>query len=156
MSGFIPGFDSDGVVTVNRVVLKSGYSVDDLEERVALLCENVKTYHSDTGFMGGMVLLNGGMISNEGSSVGQAVASPLKEREALIVTFWRSFEEHEASHRSPTFQPLFRAVLDLCENGNEEVAYRLLWSGKAYSKAEAIAARAAKERYGAKDTGPSG
>ena len=58
MSGFIPGFSADGVVTVNRVLLKPKYSVDDLEERVALLCENVKTYHSDTGFVGGFVALN--------------------------------------------------------------------------------------------------
>jgi hypothetical protein len=147
MSGFIPGFDSDGVVTVNRVVLKPHYTVDDLEERVATLCENVKTYHSDTGFIGGMVVLNSGMISNEGSTVGQSVASPMKDREALIVTFWRSFEEHEASHRSTTFQPLFRQVLELCENGNEEIAYRMLWSGKAYSPTEAAEARAAKQRY---------
>lgn len=144
---FIPGFDGDGIVTVNRVILKPQFSVDDLEERVALLCENVKTYHSETGFIGGMVVLNSGQVSNEGSTVGQAVASPLKEREALIVTFWRSFEEHEASHRSATFQPLFRQVLELCENGNEEIAYRMLWSGKAYSPEEAREARAAKERF---------
>ncbi len=147
MSGFIPGFNGDGIVTVNRVLLKPEYSVDDLEERVALLCENVKTYHSDTGFIGGFVALNSGMISNEGSTVGQAVASPLKEREALIVTFWRSFDEHEASHRSDTFQPLFRQALELCENGNEEFVYRMLWSGKAYSTEEAKEARAAKARY---------
>ncbi len=147
MSGFIPDFDGDGVVTVNRVVLKPGYTVEDLEERVAMLCENVKTYHSDTGFIGGMVVLNSGMISNEGSTVGQSVQNPLKDKEALIITFWRSFEEHEASHRSATFQPLFRQVLELCENGNEETAYRQLWSGKAYTTAEATEARAAKERY---------
>lgn len=147
MSGFIPGFNPDGIVTVNRVILKQGYTTDDLEERVAMLCENVKTYHSTTGFLGGLVVLNSGMISNEGSTVGQAVASPLKEREALIVTFWNSFEEHEASHRSATFQPLFKQVLELCENGNEEIAYRMLWSGKAYSAAEAAEAQAAKERY---------
>ena len=147
MSGFIPGFNPEGIVTVNRVILKQGYTVDDLEERVAMLCENVKTYHSTTGFLGGMVVRNSGMISNEGSSVGQAVASPLKDREALIVTFWNSFEEHEASHRSATFQPLFQQVLELCENGNEEIAYRMLWSGKAYSASEATEAQAAKERY---------
>lgn len=146
MSAFIPGFD-DGIVTVNRVLLRQGYTIDDLQERVAMLCENVKTYHSDTGFIGGMVLLNSGMISNEGSTVGQAVESPLKDREALIVTFWNSFEEHEASHRSQTFQPLFKQVLELCENGNEEIAYSMLWSGKAYSHEEALAAQEAKERY---------
>jgi len=149
MTGFIPGFNDDGVVTINRLLLKPEYSVDDLEERVALLCENVKTYHSDTGFVGGFVALNTGMISNEGSTVGQAVESPLKEREALIVTFWRSFAEHEDSHRSATFQLLFRKVLELCQNGNEEIAYRMLWSGKAYAPDEAQAARAAKAEYAA-------
>lgn len=144
---FIPNFSSDGVVTVNRVILKPQFSVEDLEERVAMLCENVKTYHSDTGFVGGLVVLNSGQVSNEGSTIGQAVESPMKDREALIITFWNSFEQHEASHRSETFQPLFQQVLELCENGNEEIAYRMLWSGKAYSAAEAAEARAAKERY---------
>jgi len=149
MSGFIPNFPSDGVVTVNRVVIKQGFDVDDLQERVAVLCENVKTYHSETGFIGGLVMLNSGAVSNEGSTVGQPVESPLKGREALIVTFWRSFEEHEQSHKSDTFQPLFKEVLALCENGNEEIAYEVLWSGKAYSAEEAKDARQAKEAYAA-------
>ncbi len=148
MNTLIPNFNPDGVVTINRVLLKPEYTVDDLQERVALLCENVKTYHSDTGFLGGFVLLNSGRISNEGSTIGQAVESPLKDREALIVTFWRSFEEHEASHRSETFQPLFQEVLELCENGNEEVAYTMLWQGRAYTPEEARRAREAKEKYG--------
>lgn len=143
----ITGFDPEGVVTINRVILKPEYSTDDLEMRVAELCENVKTYHSDTGFVGGFVALNSGRVSNEGSSVGQAVDSPYKGKEALIVTFWQSFEDHERSHRSDTFQPLFEQVLDLCENGNEEIAYSMLWSGKAYSAEEAKVARQAKERY---------
>jgi len=150
MTQLINGFPSDGVVTVNRVLLKPGFTVDDLQERVAMLCENVKTYHSDTGFIGGFVALNSGAISNEGSTIGQAVANPLKDKEALIVTFWRSFEEHEQSHRSDTFQPLFKKVLELCENGNEEIAYSMLWSGQAYAPEEAKAARAAKARYGNK------
>lgn len=147
MASLINGFSSDGVVTVNRVILKPGYSVDDLEERVAILCENVKTYHSDTGFVGGFVVLNSGMISNEGSTIGQAVQSPLKDKEALIVTFWQSFEQHEASHRSSTFQPLFQEALEICQNGNEEIAYTMLWSGMAYSREDAAAARAAKEKF---------
>lgn len=147
MSSLIPNFPNDGVVTINRVILKPQYTVDDLQERVAMLCENVKTYHSDTGFVGGFVAMNSGAISNEGSTVGQAVESPMKDKEALVVTFWRSLEEHEQSHRSETFQPLFKQVLELCENGNEEIAYTMLWSGKAYNEQEAKAAREAKERY---------
>ncbi len=149
MTGLIPNFPYNGVVTVNRVILKEEYSVDDLQERVAELCENVKTYHSDTGFVGGFVAMNSGDISNEGSTIGQPVESELKDREALIVTFWNSMEDHEQSHRSETFQPLFKRVLELCENGNEELAYEMLWSGKAYSEEEAKAAREAKAKYAA-------
>ena len=149
MTGLISNFPHDGVVTINRVIIKPQYAVDDLQERVATLCENVKTYHSDTGFVGGFVALNSGQISNEGSTIGQAVESPLKDREALIVTFWNSFEDHERSHRSETFQPLFAKVLELCENGNEEIAYEMLWSGKAYEPEEARAAREAKAKYAA-------
>lgn len=146
-SSLISGFSTDGIVTVNRLILKPEYTVEDLEERVAGLCENVKTYHSETGFVGGFVMMNTGAISNEGSTVGQAVESPLKNKEALVVTFWQSMAQHEESHRSPTFQPLFKHVLDLCENGNEEVAYQMLWSGKAYNSEQAREARAAKVRY---------
>ncbi|MEJ2608971.1 MAG: ligand-binding protein SH3 [Candidatus Thiodiazotropha sp.] len=149
MNGLINGFPHDGVVTVNRVILKPEYQVDDLQERVAMLCENVKTYHSETGFVGGFVALNSGEISNEGSTVGQAVTSEFKDREALIVTFWNSFEEHESSHRSETFQPLFAKVLELCENGNEEIAYQMLWSGEAYDSEQAQKAKQAKEQYAA-------
>lgn len=145
----INNFPHDGVVTINRVILKPEYSIDDLQERVAQLCENVKTYHSETGFVGGFVALNSGAVSNEGSTVGQAVESPLKGKEALITTFWNSFEVHEASHRSQTFQPLFEQVLALCENGNEEIAYEMLWSGAAYSPEDAAAAKAAKAQYAA-------
>ena len=143
----INGFPHDGLVTINRVILKPGYSVDDLQERVAMLCENVKTYHSTTGFVGGFVSLNSGLVSNEGSTIGKAVESPMKGKEALIITFWRSFAEHEESHKSPTFQPLFKQVLELCENGNEEIAYEMLWSGAAYDAQEAKAAQEAKEMY---------
>ena len=145
MSGLITNFPHDGVVTINRVILKPEYTTDDLQERVAFLCENVKTYHSDTGFVGGFVSLNSGAVSNEGSTIGQPVESELKGKEALIITFWKSFEDHEESHKSETFQPLFKKVLELCENGNEEIAYEMLWSGKAYSPEEAEAAKAAKE-----------
>ncbi len=149
MASLINGFPHDGVVTINRVILKPEYTVDDLQERVAMLCENVKTYHSTTGFVGGFVSLNSGAVSNEGSTVGQAVESPLKGKEALIITFWKSFEEHEESHKSETFQPLFKEVLELCENGNEEIAYEMLWSGAAYNEEEAKAAQEAKATYAA-------
>ncbi len=149
MSGLISGFPHDGIVTINRVILKDEYTVEDLQERVAVLCENVKTYHSETGFVGGFVCLNSGQVSNEGSTIGQAVESKLKGKEALIITFWNTFVDHEESHKSETFQPLFEKVLELCENGNEEIAYDMQWSGKAYTAEEAKAAQKAKAQYAA-------
>ena len=142
----IQGFPHDGIVTINRVILKKGHTIDDLQERVALMCENVKTYHSETGFIGGMVVLNSGQISNEGSTVGQALESDLKNREALIITYWKSYEEHENSHKSEMFQPLFQKVIDLCENGNEEIVYDMLWQGEAYTPELAKLAKEAKEK----------
>lgn len=147
MSGLIPNFPHDGIVTINRVILRPEYSLDDLQERVAMLCENVKTYHSDTGFVGGFVCVNSGQVSNEGSTIGKPVDSPLAGKEALIITFWDTFENHEKSHKSDTFQPLFAQVLELCENGNEEIAYEMLWSGKAYDEDQVKAAREAKAKY---------
>ena len=147
MSGLIPGFPHNGIVTINRVILKSGFTVADLEERVAMLCENVKTYHSTTGFVGGFVCVNSGQVSNEGSTTGKVVQNELKGREALVTTFWNSFEDHEQSHRSSTFQPLFQRVLDICENGNEEIAYEMLWSGKAYDADQAKAAMDSKKQF---------
>ncbi len=149
MSNLISGFPHDGVVTINRVIIKPEYSIDDLQERVAILCENVKTYHSETGFVGGLVCLNSGNISNEGSTVGKAVDTEMKGKEALIITFWDTFENHEASHRSETFQPLFLEVLELCENGNEEIAYDMLWSGAAYDAEQAKQAQEMKQKYAA-------
>lgn len=145
----IKNFPADGIVTINRVILKPQYTIDDLQERVAFLCENVKTYHSETGFIGGFVALNTGSISNEGSTVGQAVDSPLKDKEALIITFWKTFAEHEESHKSETFQPLFESVLELCENGNEEIAYDMMWSGAAYEPEQVKAAKEAKANFAA-------
>jgi len=142
----IQNFPYDGIVTINRVILKKQYTLDDLQERVALMCENVKTYHSDTGFLGGMVVLNSGQISNEGSNLGKALDSEYKNREALIITFWKSYNDHENSHKSKTFQPLFKKVIDVCENGNEEIVYDMLWQGAAYTPEMAKLAQDAKKK----------
>ena len=142
----IQNFPYDGIVTINRVILKKQYTLDDLQERVALMCENVKTYHSDTGFLGGMVVLNSGQISNEGSNLGKALDSEYKNREALIITFWKSYNDHENSHKSKTFQPLFKKVIDVGENGNEEIVYDMLWQGAAYTPEMARLAQDAKKK----------
>jgi len=153
MNGLIKGLEHDGIITINKVIIKDGYSIDDLQERVAFLCENVKTYHSETGFVGGFVCLNRGDISNAGSTTGKAVDSEMKGKEALIITFWNpsvidgkevdAFTSHEMSHRSETFQPLFEKVLEISESAEEPV-YELMWAGAAYSAEDAKKAQEAK------------
>ena len=54
----INGFNLEGVI------LKPEYAMDGLEMRVSDLRENVKTHHSDTGFVGGFVAMNSGQVSN--------------------------------------------------------------------------------------------
>ena len=49
------------------------------------MCENVKTYHSETGFIGGMVVLNSGQISNEGSNVEKHLRVLLKIEKLLLL-----------------------------------------------------------------------
>ena len=71
-----PDFPPDGAVTVNRVMLKDCYTADDLQERVALLCENVKTCHSKAGFVGGFVALNSGDISYAAGCAGSGARTP--------------------------------------------------------------------------------
>jgi hypothetical protein len=60
-------------------------------------------------------------------------------RTSTQVTNRKSFQDHEEAHKSDTFQPPCKQVLELSENGNEEIAYNMLWSGAAYSAEEAKA-----------------
>ena len=135
----------DAIMNINYVVLKEGVSLDEVAEKVAYLCEHVKTYHSDTGFYGGFVALNTGGVSLEGSTVGQTTEHPLKDREVLIITFWRSLEDHEESHRSERFNKLFKELTELAES-TYEVVYNVLWQGKAYDPEMAKKAKQAKEQ----------
>ena len=133
----------DAIMNINYVVLKDGVTLDDVAERVAYLCEHVKTYHSDTGFFGGFVVQNTGGVSLEGSTAGKTTEHPLKDREVLIITFWRSLEDHEESHRSQRFNELFKELTQLAES-TYEVVYKLLWQGKAYDPETAKKAKEAK------------
>jgi len=45
------------------------------------------------------------------------------------------------------FNHCLKKCCELCDNGNEEIAYDVLWSGAAYDKKEAQAAQQAKQIY---------
>ena len=110
----------------NTVKLKPGVSAEDVELAIGEMCNVVKnTYGGDKGgFVGGQVFRFSGFASEEGSLGG------VKPTDAhiAIVTYWRSFEEHERSHADKTFKDKFAALASLCTE-SREFGYDMLWQG---------------------------
>lgn len=110
----------------NTVKLKPGVSFDDVEVAVGEMCNIVKeTYGGDKGgFIAGQVFRFSGFISDEGSlNEGRAA-----DEHYAIVTYWRSFAEHERSHADEIFTTKFDALATMCSD-SKELGYDMLWQG---------------------------
>jgi len=112
----------------NTVTLKPGVTFDDVELAFGELCSVVKdTYGGDKGgFIAGQVFKFSGFVSDEGS----LTASRTADEHYVIVTYWRSFEEHERSHANHLFRNTFAKVVALCSD-TKELGYDMLWQGEA-------------------------
>jgi len=112
----------------NTLKLKPGVSFDDVELAVGEMCDVVKkAYGGDRGgFLAGQVFRFSGFISEEGS----LTASRTVDEHIAIVTYWRSFEEHEKSHADEQFNSKFSALASLCSD-IRELGYEILWQGEA-------------------------
>jgi hypothetical protein len=110
----------------NIVKLKPGVSMDDVELAIGEMCNVVKnTYGGDKGgFCGGQVFKFSGFASDEGSLGGIKPA----DDHVAIVTYWRSFEEHERSHADKIFKDKFSALAGMCRD-SQELGYDMLWQG---------------------------
>ena len=110
----------------NTVKLKTGVGIDDVDLALAEMCSVVKeTYGGDKGgFIAGQVLRFSGFVSDEGS-LGGALGA---DHDIAIVTYWRSFAEHERSHADAVFREKFAALAKMCD-GSQELGYDLLWQG---------------------------
>jgi hypothetical protein len=110
----------------NTVKLKPGVTYDDVELALAEMCNVVKeTYGGDKGgFIAGQVFKFSGFVSDEGS-LGET--APADEHYA-IVTYWRSFDEHEKSHADKIFTTKFDALAKMCSE-TKELGYDMLWQG---------------------------
>jgi hypothetical protein len=51
----------------------------------------------------------------------------------VIVTYWRSFEDHERSHADVVFTSKFTALAAMCSD-TKELGYDLLWQGEAANR----------------------
>ena len=111
---------------LNTVKLKPGVSMEDVEIAIGEMCNVVKgAYGGDKGgFIAGQVLRFSGFVSDEGS-LGGALGA---DHDIAIVTYWRSFAEHERSHADAVFREKFAALAKMCD-GSQELGYDLLWQG---------------------------
>jgi hypothetical protein len=110
----------------NTVKLRPGVSMDDVELALGEMCNVVKdTYGGDKGgFIAGQVFKFTGFVSDEGS----LGATRQADEHIAIVTYWRSFDEHERSHADKVFQAKFGALAAMCTE-TKELGYDLLWQG---------------------------
>lgn len=111
----------------NVVKLKPGIKVEDVELALGEMCNVVKNTYGDEagGFIGGQVFKYAGFISEQGS------VSPDKDSEEdhlVIITYWKSFEQHEKSHADHVFKEKFDAVAEFCSE-TFETGYEMLWQG---------------------------
>ncbi len=122
------------VMMFNVVDLKDGVTVEDVELVLGEMCNVVKNTYGDDkgGFIAGQVYKYSGFVSAEGT-VGDAPednekAAKIKQGELAIVTFWKSFEQHEKSHADKIFNEKFSALVEFCDE-TYELGYQMLWQG---------------------------
>src|SRR5919109_4479828 len=101
----------------NTVKLKPDVTFDDVELAVGELCSVVKeTYGGEKGgFIGGQVFKFSGFLSDQGS----LTESKTADAHYAIVTYWRSFEDHETSHADELFTQKFAALANMCSDTKE-------------------------------------
>ena len=122
------------VMMFNVVDLKDGVTVEDVELVLGEMCNVVKNTYGDDkgGFIAGQVYKYSGFVSAEGTvgdaPEGKKTAAKIKQGELAIVTFWKSFEQHEKSHADKIFNEKFQALVEFCDE-TYELGYQMLWQG---------------------------
>ncbi|MGQ0694029.1 MAG: antibiotic biosynthesis monooxygenase family protein [Nitrospiraceae bacterium] len=111
----------------NTVKLKPHVTFEEVELAVGELCSVVKeTYGGDKGgFLAGQVFKFSGFVSQEGS----LTESKSADDHYVIVTYWRSFADHERSHADDIFNKKFTALATMCSE-TKELGYDMLWQGE--------------------------
>jgi len=115
------------VMLFNVVKLKEGVSTDDVELALGEMCNVVKNTYGDEkgGFIGGQVFKYTGFISDEGS----VDSKKSTEDHIAIVTYWKSFDQHERSHADRIFKEKFENLAQYCTD-TYEIGYEMLWQGE--------------------------
>ena len=113
----------NSVMLYNVAKLKDGMTISDVEEHIGTMCNIVKNKYK--GFLAGQVFEYAGFVSKEGS-VGDYGD---EGNHIAIITYWKSFDEHERSHADEDFKNEFCKLLEFCED-TKELGYKLMWQGE--------------------------
>ena len=113
----------NSVMLYNVAKLKEDVTISDVEEHLGTMCNIVKNKYK--GFLAGQVFEYAGFVSKEGS-VGDL--GP-EGNHIAIITYWKSFEAHEKSHRDKPFKEAFSNLMQYCDD-TKELGYTLLWQGE--------------------------
>src|SRR5688572_22628688 len=110
----------------NTAKLKPVAAFDDVELAAGEMCNVVmESYGGDKrGFLPRQVRRLTAVVSDEGS----LDPSRSADEHFVIVTYWRSFEEHEKSHADEVFAQKFGALAQMCSD-SKELGYEMLWQG---------------------------
>ena len=124
------------VMLYNVVKLKPGVSVEDVEMAIGEMCNTVKNTYGDDqgGFIAGQVFEYGGFVSAEGSFDPERSS----DEHLAILTYWKSFEQHERSHADRLFKEKFDQLAEHCSE-TYELGYNMLWQGTAEEQDSAAA-----------------
>lgn len=110
----------------NVIKLKPGTDMGDVELALGEMCNVVKDTYGDEkgGFIAGQVFRFSGFLSEEGSLNEESADEHL-----AIVTYWKSYEQHERSHADAVFKQKFSALAEMCTS-TSELGYEMLWQGE--------------------------
>lgn len=131
------------VMLYNVLKLKPGVTKEDIELAVGEMCNVVKNTYGDEkgGFIGGQVFKFTGFVSEEGSFKSDSKTGD----HVAILTYWRSFEQHETSHADHIFKAKFDAVGEYCSD-TYEIGYEMLWQGEPEEETKSRARKKLKSK----------
>jgi hypothetical protein len=109
----------------NVIKLKEGVTLDEVEIKLGEMCNVVKNHYKNDGFIAGQVFKFDGFVSKEGSMG----LSSTTENHIAIITYWKSFEQHERSHSDKLFKEKFCDLVDTSTSDYYEIGYSMLWQG---------------------------
>jgi heme-degrading monooxygenase HmoA len=116
----------DVVMLFSVVKLKEDVDMDEIELALGKICNVVKNTYGDDegGFIGGQCFRYAGFVSAEGT----LGSSKTTDDHLAIVTYWKSFDQHENSHADQVFKEKFSMLEEYCDE-TYEIGYELMWQG---------------------------